>query len=126
MNNYIVRTYIDVIVITKFATRRASKAQSIDYSTCIKTKNISKCINNNINKNLHCSDIKPLHSRIYKQHNLLLVNCIAISLRLVWRQITSSTPNSVILSHSTPDSRSTIIYLHKRIGFKHILLSYLT
>ncbi len=35
MNNYIVRSYRDVIVITKFAitkfaTRRASKAQSID------------------------------------------------------------------------------------------------
>ncbi len=29
MNNYIVRSYRDVIVITKFATRRASKAQSI-------------------------------------------------------------------------------------------------
>ncbi len=29
MNNYIVRSYRDVIVITKFATRKASKAQSI-------------------------------------------------------------------------------------------------
>ncbi len=29
MNNYIVRSYRDVIVITKFATRRASKAQNI-------------------------------------------------------------------------------------------------
>ncbi len=28
MNNYIVRSNRDVIVITKFATRRASKAQS--------------------------------------------------------------------------------------------------
>ncbi len=42
MNNYIVRSYRDVIVIviTKFATRRASKAQS-----CIKTKSILKNIN---------------------------------------------------------------------------------
>ncbi len=30
MNNYIVRSYRDVIVITKFATRTARKAQSID------------------------------------------------------------------------------------------------
>ncbi len=29
MNNYIVSPYEDVIVITKFATMRASKAQSI-------------------------------------------------------------------------------------------------
>ncbi len=29
MNNYIVRSYRDVIVITKFVTRRASKTQSI-------------------------------------------------------------------------------------------------
>ncbi len=29
MNNYIVRSYRDVIVITKFATRRASKEHSI-------------------------------------------------------------------------------------------------
>ncbi len=29
MNNYIVRSYRDVIVITKFATRRANKAKSI-------------------------------------------------------------------------------------------------
>ncbi len=29
MNNYVVRSYKDVIVITKFATMRASKAQSI-------------------------------------------------------------------------------------------------
>ncbi len=29
VNNYIVRSYRDLIVITKFATRRASKAQSI-------------------------------------------------------------------------------------------------
>ncbi len=29
MNNYIVMSYRDVIVITKFATRKASKAQSI-------------------------------------------------------------------------------------------------
>ncbi len=29
VKNYIVRSYRDVIVITKFATRRASKAQSI-------------------------------------------------------------------------------------------------
>ncbi len=29
MNNYIVRSYRDVIVITKFASMRASKAQSI-------------------------------------------------------------------------------------------------
>ncbi len=47
MNNYIVRSYRDVIVITKFAItkyaiRRASKAQS-----CIKTKNILKNINKN-------------------------------------------------------------------------------
>ncbi len=46
MNNYIVRSYRDVIVITKFAItkyaiRRASKAQSI------KTKNILKNINKN-------------------------------------------------------------------------------
>ncbi len=30
MNNYIVRLYRDVIVVTKIATRRSSKAQSID------------------------------------------------------------------------------------------------
>ncbi len=29
MNNYIVRSYGDVIVVTKSATRRSSKAQSI-------------------------------------------------------------------------------------------------
>ncbi len=29
MNNYIVRSYRDVIVVTKIATRRTSKAQSI-------------------------------------------------------------------------------------------------
>ncbi len=29
MNNYIVRSYRDVIVITKFAIKRASKAQSV-------------------------------------------------------------------------------------------------
>ncbi len=45
MNNYIARSYRDVIVITKFAMtkfaiRRASKA-------CIKTKNILKYINKN-------------------------------------------------------------------------------
>ncbi len=37
MNNYIVRSFRDVIVITKFATRRASKAQSI-YSHVLKQK----------------------------------------------------------------------------------------
>ncbi len=49
MNNYIVRSYRDIIVITKFAItkyaiRRASKAQSI---VIIKTKNILKNINKN-------------------------------------------------------------------------------
>ncbi len=39
MNNYIVRSYRDVIVITKFATRRASKAHNI---VIIKTKTILK------------------------------------------------------------------------------------
>ncbi len=37
MNNYIVRSYRDVIVITKFATRRTSKAQS-KYSHVLKQK----------------------------------------------------------------------------------------
>ncbi len=45
MNNYIVRSYRDVIIITKFATRRAIKAQSI---VIIKTKNIPKNKNKNI------------------------------------------------------------------------------
>ncbi len=42
MNNYIVRSYRDVTVITKFATERDSKAQSI-----VITKNILKNINKN-------------------------------------------------------------------------------
>ncbi len=39
MNNYIVRSYRDVIVITKFAITK--------YAICIKTKNILKNINKN-------------------------------------------------------------------------------
>ncbi len=42
MNNYIVRSYRDVIII-KYATRRASKAQSIVmYENKKRTKNINK------------------------------------------------------------------------------------
>ncbi len=43
INNYIVRSYRDVIVITKFATRRAIKAQNtVMYYNKKHTKNINK------------------------------------------------------------------------------------
>ncbi len=45
MNNYIVRSYRDVIVVTKIATRRTS-IKSTEYSHVLKQKNIL----NNINK----------------------------------------------------------------------------
>ncbi len=44
MNNYIVRSYRDVIVVTKIATRRYSKAQ-YSHVLKVKTKNIIKNIN---------------------------------------------------------------------------------
>ncbi len=44
MHNYIVRSYRDVIVITKFATRRAIK---VEYIHVFKTKRILKNMNKN-------------------------------------------------------------------------------
>ncbi len=43
MNHYIVRSYIDVIVVTKIATRRTSKAQStVMYQNKTKLNTINK------------------------------------------------------------------------------------
>ncbi len=71
MNNYIVRSYRTVIVITRFAItkyaiRRASKAQSI---VIIKTKNILKNINKNNRLSMGKFSKVPLLLTMHTQHH---------------------------------------------------------